>query len=344
MKVAVLNNSVPFLRGGAEHLADSLVAQLRLRGHDAVLVRVPLRWATPDDVAESMFAASAVRVPEADVVIPLKFPAYLVEHPRKNVWLLHQFRQVYDLWEVPGHGLPVTEETLEMRRAIHEADGLALGEATRLYSNSAVTAARLAEHNGLTAQVLLPPHGDAGQFRHEAYGDYVLAIGRINAAKRQHLLVPALARSHSSLRLVIAGAPEGPQDLSRIEELVRSHGLEDRVELIPEFIDDATKARLLAGARAVAYLPLDEDSYGYVTAEAMYSRKPVITLSDSGGVLELVEDGVTGLVRSAEPAELASAIDRLDDLSTVESLGAAALERVRSLRLSWDHVISELLT
>jgi glycosyltransferase involved in cell wall biosynthesis len=343
MKVAVLNNSVPFLRGGAEHLADSLVAQLNLRGHQAELVRVPLRWATPTDVAESMFAASTLRIPEADVVIPLKFPAYLVQHPRKNVWLLHQFRQVYDLWEVPGHSPEINDETLELRRAIHAADGTALGEAHKLYSNSAVTASRLAEHNALRAQVLLPPHGDAGQFRHETYGDYVLAIGRINAAKRQHLLVPALASSRSSLRLIIAGAPERPEDLTTIEDLVRAHGLQDRVQIIPEYIDDGTKARLLSSARAVAYLPLDEDSYGYVTAEGMYSRKPVITLHDAGGVLELVEDGVTGLVRSADPADLGTGFNVLDDVRMAERLGAAALDRVTSLRLSWDHVISELL-
>jgi glycosyltransferase involved in cell wall biosynthesis len=343
MKVAVLNNSVPFLRGGAEHLADSLVDQLRLRGHQAELVRVPLRWATPADVAESMFAASTLRIPEADVVIPLKFPAYLVQHPRKNVWLLHQFRQVYDLWEVAGHSPEVNEENLALKKAITAADGTALGEARRLFCNSAVTAARLSEHNGLRAEVLLPPHGDAGQFHHASYGDYVLAIGRINAAKRQHLLIPALARSRSSLRLVIAGAPEGPDDLALLERLVREHGVQDRVELIPEYIDDATKARLLSDARAVAYLPLDEDSYGYVTAEGMYSRKPVITLRDAGGVLQLVEDGVTGFVRSAEPADLATAFDALSDVRTADRLGGAALDRVTSLRLSWDHVISELL-
>jgi glycosyltransferase involved in cell wall biosynthesis len=343
MKVAVVNNSVPFLRGGAEHLADSLVDQLALRGHEVMLVKVPLRWATPGDVAESMFAASALQIPEADVVIPLKFPAYLVQHPRKVVWLLHQFRQVYDLWSVPGHGLEINEESLELRRAIHAADAKALGEARRIFCNSAVTAARLDEHNGMHADVLLPPHGDARQFRHESYGDYVLAIGRINGAKRQHLLIPALARSQGQLRLVIAGAPEGPEDLRVLQELIAEHGMQDRVELIPEFIDDSLKAKLLAGARAVAYLPLDEDSYGYVTAEGMYSSKPIITLADSGGVLQLVEDGVTGFVRTADADDLATAFDALDDVRTAEVLGSAALDRVESLRLSWDHVISELL-
>ena len=63
MKVAVVNTSAPFVRGGAEHLAESLVHELASRGHEVELVKVPLRWATPDEVAESMFAAACLRIP-----------------------------------------------------------------------------------------------------------------------------------------------------------------------------------------------------------------------------------------------------------------------------------------
>src|SRR5579863_6927305 len=98
MRVTVLNNSVPFVRGGAEFLAESLVTELAQRGHEAELVKIPLRWSTPDAVMESMFAAASIRIPEADRIIALKFPAYLVPHDHKVIWLLHQFRQVYDQW------------------------------------------------------------------------------------------------------------------------------------------------------------------------------------------------------------------------------------------------------
>ncbi len=32
-----------------------------------------------------------------DLVIATKFPSYAVRHPNKVVWLLHQFRQAYEL-------------------------------------------------------------------------------------------------------------------------------------------------------------------------------------------------------------------------------------------------------
>lgn len=345
MKVVVLNNGVPFVRGGAEHLADSLVHELRVRGHEAELVRLPLRWHSPEAVADSMAAAAAVRLPEAERVIALKFPAYLVPHDNKVVWLLHQFRQVYDLWDTPLQDLPPTPETHELRRAITASDTRALRSARGLYCNSTVTADRLERYNGLQAKVLLPPHGDATAFRHAGYGDYVLAIGRVTASKRQHLLVQAMAHAPENVRLVIAGQPETPHDAEVIHRLVAEHGLENRVDLQLRFITDEEKVELLANARAVAYLPHDEDSYGYVTVEGMLSRKPIITTDDSGGILQLVRDEATGLVTEARPEALGSAMQRLcADERLAASMGAAGRSLVEELNLSWDSVLETLLS
>ena len=44
MKIAVVNNTVPFLRGGAEILADALTDRLNRAGHVAQLVRLPFAW------------------------------------------------------------------------------------------------------------------------------------------------------------------------------------------------------------------------------------------------------------------------------------------------------------
>ena len=75
------------------------------------------------------------------------------------------------------------------------------------------------------------------------------------------------------------------------------------------------------------------------------SGRPVITTTDAGGILELVADGVTGLVAEPTPAGLARAMDRLcGDLEFAERLGVAAAKRVAELDLSWDHTIERLLS
>lgn len=345
MKVLVLNNGIPFLKGGAEHLADSLARELVVRGHEAQVVRLPLRWHSAEAIADSMAAAAAVQVQDADRVIALKFPAYLVPHENKVVWLLHQFRQAYDLWGTPMQYLPNTPETDELRRAIHTSDVRVLRAARGLYCNSSVTADRLERFNGLHAEVLLPPHGGADTFRDDGNGDYVLAIGRINASKRQQMLVEAMRDAGPNVKLIVAGQPETPEDGEVMERFVAENDLGDRVRLLLRFISDEEKVDLLAKSRAVAYLPHDEDSYGYVTVEAMLSHKPVITTSDSGGVLQLVRHQRTGLVAEASPESLAEAMTTVSSKPRFAAeMGAAGHAMVEKLNLSWDSVVETLLS
>ena len=129
--------------------------------------------------------------------------------------------------------------------------------------------------------------------------------------KRQVLLVEAMAQVQTDVRLVLAGAPRTPADLERIERAIARCGVGDRVELLADWISEERKRDLFANALACAYIPYDEDSYGYVSLEAFHSRKPVITCTDSGGTLELVEDDVTGLVTEPDASSLAEAFDRL---------------------------------
>jgi glycosyltransferase involved in cell wall biosynthesis len=106
------------------------------------------------------------------------------------------------------------------------------------------------------------------------------------------------------------------------------------------YVGDAELVELYAGARGVYYAPYDED-YGFTTVQALAAARPVITSSDAGGVLELVEDGVNGLVSDPHPAALARALDRLHDGALVARLGAAGPPRVADIR--WSRVVAALL-
>ena len=88
-------------------------------------------------------------------------------------------------------------------------------------------------------------------------------------------------------------------------------------------------------------MPAQED-YGYVTLQAFYAGKPVITAADSGGVLEWVENGVSGLVTDGTAAGIAAAIDKLSfDRDLARALGEEGRRRVASL--DWQTVVSRLL-
>ncbi|MBC6434700.1 glycosyltransferase family 4 protein, partial [Nostoc sp. HG1] len=87
----------------------------------------------------------------------------------------------------------------------------------------------------------------------------------------------------------------------------------------------------------------DED-YGYVTLEAMLAAKPVITCNDSGEAVEFVIDQETGFVVNPEPEAIAQAIDDLYfHQQRAFAMGIAGLERYKSLNISWNNVIQQIL-
>jgi glycosyltransferase involved in cell wall biosynthesis len=344
MRVAVVTTYIPFVRGGAELLAEWLTEKVTERGHEAELVRLPFAWSPPDKIVHHVLSARLTRLRSVDRVIAMKFPSYFVPHDDKVLWLLHQFRQAYELWGTPLQGFPTGPDAARVREAVIAADNAFLPEARGIFANSTVTANRLKRFNGLDATVLHPPLRDESPYRCESFGDYVFFPSRISPAKRQMLLLEALAYTTSNVRAVVAGSPDVPDYLEGMRELVEREGLSDRVELIGNWIDEERKLELYANALAVVYTPVDEDSYGYVTLESYQSGKPVITCDDSGGVLELVEDGVSGYVVPPRPEALAEALDELaEDRALAERLGAGGRENVARLQISWDTVVEALM-
>jgi glycosyltransferase involved in cell wall biosynthesis len=343
LKVAVVNNQAPFLRGGAELLVEWLVEALEARGHQAEAVRLPFSWNPPSRVLDSMLAARLVRLPNVDRVVALKFPAYYVPHDDKVLWLMHQFRQAHDLWGTPLQGLPDEGDGLLVRDAVRDADRALLKQARGIFTNSKVVSGRLERSTGLDSEVLYPPLRDASGFRCEAYEPFVFYPSRITAAKRQFLAIEAIAHAGPSVRLVVAGAPETPQEEARLRELIERHGLADRVELRLGWLDEEVKRDLLARAAAVVYLPYDEDSYGYVTLEAFHSRKPVISCTDAGGVDAVVIDGESGWLCEPDAEQIGAAIAQaISDPAEARRRGEAGLELLDRLEINWDHVVERL--
>ena len=91
MRIAVCRPQVPFVRGGAEVMADGLVDALRERGHEAETVAIPFKWYPGTRVLDQAFLWRLVDLTETDgspidLVIGTKFPSYCVRHPNKVVW------------------------------------------------------------------------------------------------------------------------------------------------------------------------------------------------------------------------------------------------------------------
>jgi glycosyltransferase involved in cell wall biosynthesis len=345
MRVLVLNNAAPFIRGGAEELADQLVVRLNATsGVEAELLRVPFRSEPAERIIEEILLSQNLRLYNVDRVIGLKFPTYLIPHQHKILWLLHQFRQAYDLYESKLSYLCDCDAGERIAQLVHSADRECFLRSKAIYTNSPVTQARLRKYNGFGSDVLYPPLLDGERFVGGEYGRYFFAGGRVGPGKRQHLLVEAMRLARCSVKLIIAGPLDDERYGRQLERLIAQNNMSGRVELRFGFHSRDEIADLVNGALACAYLPIDEDSMGYVTMEAFSAGKGVITSCDSGGVLELVHDGETGLVSNPDAHSLAESLDQLGgDLSTARKVGRNAKALLESKALSWDHTIASLL-
>jgi glycosyltransferase involved in cell wall biosynthesis len=341
MRIAVCAPQIPFERGGTEILAETLADQLCRRDYEVELVRIPFKWYPAHRPLREALLWRLVDLEDApggpiDLVIATKFPSYAIRHPNKIVWLVHQFRQAYELDRGDLGQFGENPFDRASVRAIHSLDRTTLGEARRLFAISRNVADRLQRSTGLEAEVLPPPPQQLDYRSSDGVGTYILSVGRLDRAKRVDLLLDAAALD-KSLRVVVAG--DGP-DRERLEQLSAQNGLDGRVTFAGR-VPENELVDLYADCLAVFYAPFDED-FGFVPYEAFLSAKPVVTTRDAGGPLEVVVDRENGLVCEPVPAAVAAACSWFaanpDQARACGRSGKRTAERV-----TWNRVLDRLV-
>jgi glycosyltransferase involved in cell wall biosynthesis len=372
---------VPYQRGGAENLWRGLQDHLNeATPHQAEIIKLPSREFSFFELVDSYRRFSELDLSGFDLVVSSKYPAWMVRHPNHVVYMLHRLRGLYDAYESFGLSREVTDppnpvrellallddgtgrpdSELELyarvealrplaearpelfafpgpliRRVVHFLDAIGLApERVRRYGAIARTVAE--RHGtfpeGVPVFVAHPPSELATLPPRR--GSYLFTASRLDGPKRIELLIRAMAHASPRVRLRIAGT--GPE-AGRLREAA---GGDPRVELLGR-VPSAELARLYAGARAVAFVPLQED-FGLIALEGMRAGKPVLTCIDSGGATELVVHGENGLVVAPEPEALGQAMTELHrDGRAARRMGRAG--RRRAAQVTWTHVVDHLL-
>jgi starch synthase len=171
---------------------------------------------------------------------------------------------------------------------------------------------------------------------------YVIFVGRITRQKG----VPVLLRAASGLvpeaQLVLcAGAADTPELLAEVTELV--DGLQasrSGVLWIPEMLPRPELVQLLTHATVFA-IPSLYEPLGIVNLEAMACATAVVG-SRTGGIPEVVADGVTGLlVPPGEPEPLAEALNALlRDPDRAQAMGQAGRKRAVA-EFGWQAIAAQ---
>jgi glycosyltransferase involved in cell wall biosynthesis len=158
-------------------------------------------------------------------------------------------------------------------------------------------------------------------------GPMLVSAGRLSAAKALDVALRALAAAEG-VTLVVAG--DGPERES-LERLAAELGLAERVRFVGPLPRDEVLALYVAADAAL--LSSAWENFPHSVVEALAVGTPVISTA-VGGVPEVVEDGVNGLlVPSGDVDALAGAIRRLTaEPGLRERLAAAAAPSVERLR------------
>ena len=349
--ILVLGVKVPFSVGGQDVLVRTLVEELKSRGHEVDTVELPLNVLPKEGLLTQAAMWRALNLEEfagrsVDLVIATKFPSYYVNHPRKSLWLVHQHRAIYDLYGTRYSDISDDPRDEALRRMLVEGDQKVLQECAYVSGISRNVVTRLEHYNGISGDVLYPPLSGRSGYYCEESEPYVLSVGRLCSIKRVDLMIKALPSIHQFVKLKIVGTADEPEVMDYFNNEIDKHHLWDRVEFVGR-VSDSELLELYAKSSAVYYAPHNED-YGYVTLEAMASSKPVVTATDSGGVLEFVRDKENGLIADPNSDSIGKAVNWIiehpEEARAMGTAGRALVDELQLLESGWDRVVDGLLS
>ena len=228
-------------------------------------------------------------------------------------------------------GMPDAYDNVTPRKR-EKADPVMWSAARFVLVNASAVGEAHSRERGLPAEkVVVVPNGvadDPARARPMSSADLftVGTLGRLSRLKGVHHLIAAtsqLAASGVPVRLAIAG--DG-SEASALRDLAASSAIADFVRF-EGFLPDERAGDFLAGLDVFVLASLTE-GLPFTVMEAMRAGLPIVA-SRVGGVPEMIEDGVSGILYDAgDEVALAVALERLwRDPEQARHLGAAARRR-----------------
>lgn len=229
----------------------------------------------------------------------------------------------------------------------------------RVIVNSRATAEAFVASRGRAEKVRLvyngidpAPFGSVVQtevdaLRRELGLDGVPVVGvfsRIAPWKGQHVMLEALTRLPGVHALLVGDAVFGEHAYTEVlRDQSKTLRIEDRVHFAGFRRDIPQLMRL---SEVVVHTSVDPEPFGRVIVEGMLAGRPVVA-TRAGGVLEIVEDGTSGvLVPPRDATALASALsDLLADPARADALAEAGREaavKFFSLRAMLEGITRQL--
>jgi starch synthase len=213
-------------------------------------------------------------------------------------------------------------------------------------------------YNGIDTEEYAPDAGTDVLERHGIDGSAptVVFVGRITRQKGVAHLLAAMASVDAGVQLVLcAGAPDTPEIGAEVERLVEElRAQRERVIWIEQMLPKPDVIQILSHATVFA-CPSVYEPLGIVNLEAMACELAVVATA-TGGIVEVVDDGVTGTLVPIDPvddgtgeprdppafaADFAEALnDVVRDTARAQAMGRAGRARVVE-RFAWPSIAEQ---
>lgn len=382
MNIAVVGPSpVPFSIGGMENLQNGLVKSINeYTPHNCELIKIPSKENSFWDLINTYRSFYQLDLFHFDMVISIKYPAWMVQHKNHVCYMAHRLRGFYDTY----HFLNMPDDFKSNSTYVKELlDYINLNKNPANLDKFFYLVDDIRQHEDAIPReyfefphpfirkivkymddfALSPEHikkycsisetvkNRKGYFPKGVDVDVIYPPSTLIDLKPgafDYLFTVSRLDSPKRINLLIEAMKYVKSNIKlkiagkgpEEDNLRMLAGNDKRIEFLG-FKNDDEIIELYSNALAVLFVPYDED-YGLVTIEAMMCQKPVITCNDSGGTNEFVIDGQTGFIAKPDPKSLAEQINRLaSDIDLAEKLGQAAYCKVKDI--SWYQIVRRLL-
>jgi len=151
-------------------------------------------------------------------------------------------------------------------------------------------------------------------------------VGRIEEGKGQYLVIEALALLRElNIKVVVVGHTMDSSYLLELKERVKQLGLEQRV-IFTGFTKEVDEHMKLFDVNVLA---TKKETFGLVVIEAMVNKVCMVATNE-GGPLEIIEDGVDGVLFERNAKDLAEKLQILyHDLKNKEKIAQNGYEKVK---------------
>lgn len=258
----------------------------------------------------------STRFSEYDLAISLQPDSHCIRHKYHVIYFQHHLKQYYDLfwYSLRQKKGPKKKAVFLVLAAIARlADRIYLTpnlHRSHVIANSVAVGERLQKYNALyDFAVIHPGCGKAAMAGLAASSgevqvpdNFLLAFSRLNVVQKGIDTILEVARRMPEHNFVIAG----PHDPS-IDSIINDPGLPANVKIMAREFSEQEKAELY-GRCDVFLAPYVQEDFGITPLEANAYGKPVVYCNDSGEIVRLQKDRITGFMCHRNPASIAEGI------------------------------------